>query len=64
MIMAQTLNLIKAGYEVVVYNRSRDKCQPVEAAGAKVRYNSSCTRDPFWGVGCDGAGCSSSDSAL
>ncbi|KAG1673964.1 hypothetical protein FOA52_015720 [Chlamydomonas sp. UWO 241] len=31
-----TLNLIKAGYEVVVHNRSADKCAPAEAAGAKV----------------------------
>lgn len=31
-----TLNLIKAGYEVVVYNRTPDKCEPVLAAGAKV----------------------------
>lgn len=28
------LNLIKAGYKVVVYNRSPDKCKPVVAAGA------------------------------
>ena len=32
----QTLNLIKAGYEVVVYNRSQDKCAPAAEAGAKV----------------------------
>lgn len=31
-----THNLLKAGYEVIVYNRSKDKCAGVEAAGAKV----------------------------
>lgn len=32
--MAQ--NLIKAGYKVVVWNRSADKCDPLKAAGAEV----------------------------
>eukprot|EP00878_Enallax_costatus_P007206 GHUV01007550.1.p1 GENE.GHUV01007550.1~~GHUV01007550.1.p1 ORF type:complete len:380 (+),score=82.87 GHUV01007550.1:261-1400(+) len=30
------LNLVKAGYKVVVWNRSADKCKPLEAAGATV----------------------------
>ena len=29
-----SLNLLKAGYKVVVYNRSSEKCDPVVAAGA------------------------------
>lgn len=33
----QALNLIKAGYEVTVWNRSADKCAGLQAAGAKVR---------------------------
>ena len=28
--------LLDVGHEVVVWNRSLDKCQPLEAAGAKV----------------------------
>jgi 3-hydroxyisobutyrate dehydrogenase len=30
------LNLVKAGYQVTVYNRTRDKAQSLERAGAKV----------------------------
>ncbi|KAF8058451.1 GLYR2 [Scenedesmus sp. PABB004] len=30
------LNLVKAGYKVVVWNRSADKCEPLRAAGAAV----------------------------
>lgn len=32
----QAQNLIKAGYKVVVWNRSSDKCEPLKAAGAEV----------------------------
>ena len=30
------LNLIKAGFNVAAYNRTRDKCAPVEKAGARI----------------------------
>ena len=33
----QAHNLIKAGYDVTVWNRSSDKCEPLAKAGAKVR---------------------------
>jgi hypothetical protein len=32
----QAQNLIKAGYKVVVWNRSEQKCDPLKAAGAEV----------------------------
>ena len=32
----QASNLIKAGYDVTVWNRSPDKCKPLEEKGAKV----------------------------
>jgi hypothetical protein len=35
-LLLQALNLIKAGYKVVVWNRSADKCEPLKAAGATV----------------------------
>ncbi|GLC41071.1 hypothetical protein PLESTB_000946700 [Pleodorina starrii] len=34
--LAMTRNLLKAGYEVVVWNRNPDKCKPLEQEGAKV----------------------------
>jgi hypothetical protein len=36
LLLSQALNLIKAGYNVVVWNRSADKCEPLKAAGATV----------------------------
>jgi hypothetical protein len=41
LLLLQALNLIKAGYKVVVWNRSADKCEPLKAAGATVRSSSS-----------------------
>lgn len=32
----QAQNLIKAGYKVIIWNRSADKCDPLKAAGAEV----------------------------
>ena len=32
----QAKNLINAGYQVEVWNRSADKCKPLEELGAKV----------------------------
>eukprot|EP00775_Hariotina_reticulata_P007101 gene7101-7314_t len=34
--LAMANNLIKAGYNVVVWNRSAEKCDPLKAAGAQV----------------------------
>ncbi|EFJ53105.1 6-phosphogluconate dehydrogenase [Volvox carteri f. nagariensis] len=34
--LAMTRNLIKAGYEVVVWNRNPEKCKPLEQEGARV----------------------------
>lgn len=34
----QAKNLIKAGYQVTVWNRSADKCARLVEAGAKVRW--------------------------
>ncbi|GFR42250.1 hypothetical protein Agub_g3144 [Astrephomene gubernaculifera] len=34
--LAMTRNLLKAGYEVVVWNRNPDKCKPLADEGAKV----------------------------
>ncbi len=34
--LPQAANLIKAGYDVTVWNRSADKCAALQAAGAKV----------------------------
>lgn len=34
--LAMANNLLKAGYEVVVWNRNADKCAPLVAAGAKL----------------------------
>lgn len=34
--LPMTKNLLKAGFEVTVYNRTRSKCKEVEAMGAKV----------------------------
>ncbi|KAG2439550.1 hypothetical protein HXX76_004903 [Chlamydomonas incerta] len=34
--LAMTRNLLKAGYQVVVWNRNPDKCGPLAAEGAKV----------------------------
>ena len=31
-----SLNLVRAGYPLTVYNRTRSKCRPLEEAGAKV----------------------------
>eukprot|EP00242_Pyramimonas_sp_CCMP2087_P009826 CAMPEP_0198199560 /NCGR_PEP_ID=MMETSP1445-20131203/2827_1 /TAXON_ID=36898 /ORGANISM="Pyramimonas sp., Strain CCMP2087" /LENGTH=378 /DNA_ID=CAMNT_0043869437 /DNA_START=64 /DNA_END=1200 /DNA_ORIENTATION=+ len=36
-----TLNLLKAGYEVTVWNRSADKCKPAVEAGAKMAQTAS-----------------------
>ncbi|MCG3181436.1 MAG: 2-hydroxy-3-oxopropionate reductase [Phycisphaerae bacterium] len=33
---AMAANLLKAGYDVTVYNRTREKCRPLADAGAKV----------------------------
>ena len=33
---AMSHNLLKAGHEVTVWNRTREKCEPLRAAGAKV----------------------------
>jgi 3-hydroxyisobutyrate dehydrogenase len=41
LLLLQALNLIKAGYKVVVWNRSADKCEPLKAAGATVSGSSS-----------------------
>lgn len=43
-LLLQTRNLLKAGYEVVVWNRTADKCDPLVAEGAKVgKYAASST---------------------
>ena len=38
--LPQAANLIKAGYDVTVWNRSADKCAALQAAGAKVHLGS------------------------
>ena len=43
------MNLIKAGYEVTVWNRSADKCAALQAAGAKVRRAAVVGRSAGWG---------------
>lgn len=37
-IQLQAKNLINAGYQVTVWNRSADKCKPLEDLGAKVSF--------------------------